>query len=455
MSKQLPWHDRARIRMFLREFPIAAALGGICRHSWTLAICGILVGCQTPLDVSSLKDDPLTEELARTDHVKGPLERVLPRLGNQPQPEGTLNAAVDQENREAMAQYRQAQDLFERGEFEEAEKQAKRISKQYKDTPVREDALYLLGEAQFAQERFAKAQDSFETLLNEFPSSRYMDRVTGRMFAIAQTWLGFPQMASTSEIQEINYENPSHTKASSEPVTTSKDPTLRIPILPNFHDRSRPIFDTHGRALVALKSIWLNDPTGPLADDALMLTASYYLRKGDYIESDRYFQILREEYPKSPHLEDAFVLGSHVKLMSYQGDLYDGTGLTQAREMKESTLRLFPDNENREQIRQELSQIDEAAARRDWALVEFYRRKNRPQSMAVYCMQIIERFPQTSYAALARETLAEIGQPAAELFPEAAGELIPIPELVPVPESEAASEAPPAETSGRATLDRL
>src|SRR5690606_41681136 len=56
-------------------------------------------------------------------------------------------------------------------------------------------------------------------------------------------------------------------------------------------------------AIQSLKTIWMNDPTGPLADDALMLTATYYLRKGDFLEADHFFTILREEFPKSPHLQ--------------------------------------------------------------------------------------------------------------------------------------------------------
>src|SRR5690606_10634147 len=122
----------------------------------------------------------------------------------------------------------------------------------------------------------------------------------------------------------------------------SNDPTRKVPILPNFHDRKRPVFDTNGRALQALKSVWLKDPTGPLADDALMLAASHYVRKGDYIEADHHYTLLREQFPKSPHLQTAFVVGSHVKLMSYQGAPYDGKNLDDAESLKESTLRLFP-----------------------------------------------------------------------------------------------------------------
>ena len=40
-----------------------------------------------------------------------------------------------------------------------------------------------------------------------------------------------------------------------------------VPPLPIARGDGPWLFDTDGRALEALKSIWLNDPTGPLADD--------------------------------------------------------------------------------------------------------------------------------------------------------------------------------------------
>ncbi len=102
------------------------------------------------------------------------------------------------------------------------------------------------------------------------------------------------------------------------------------------------MFDTDGRALQALRSIWLHDTTGPLADDALMLSANYHLRTGDFTESARLYKLLREQYPDSKHFENAFMLGSHVTLASYQGPSYDGKSLDEATKLKEAALRIFP-----------------------------------------------------------------------------------------------------------------
>ncbi|MEO1999593.1 MAG: outer membrane protein assembly factor BamD [Planctomycetaceae bacterium] len=432
-----------------------------------MATCGLSsIGCRTSaeLDMSLLKTRPPVETLADsksespaqpeidTSDVQGPLQRRLAHFtgDKRNQDDGREFVAA------ARSGFEQAQQLYQDGDREAAQKILKRIRKKYKTALVREDVLYLLSEIEFEQGRYTQAQDTIDTLIRDFPATRYVDNSSQRLFAIARKWLGSTEVATGGDIQPVSFENRSaapRTVGETESQRAS-DPTLNIPILPNFHDRSRPVFDTRGRALQALKSIWLNDPTGPLADDALMLTASYYLRRSDFVEADRYFEILREEYPQSPHLKHAFVLGSHSKLMSYQGAVYDGTSLDEAQELKQSTLRLYPESQERQRIREELKLIADAQARRDWELVEFYRRKNRPQSMAVYCLQILENHPNTGYAGLARETLEQLGPEATAGFPGMNNQQIP--KLLPVPQQSAVSDGTqpdaPDDTPGRVKL---
>ncbi len=377
-------------------------------------------GCQTlsninnPFTSDSLAERPEDESI---DHIRGPLQRTL---------HSKQSAEVD--NSVFQANYEQGKQHFDSGELERAEEQFKiaagenrnwlqranfgsRLLRRRSDkddvqpkTRLREDALFMIAETQFAQERYAKAQDSYVLLLKEYPSTAHLDETTQRLFTIAKNWLGSPEFVTTSEVQQVNLEDPRSTP----PAEQAEFPHSAI-LVPNFRDRSRPVFDTPGRALQALREIWLNDPTGPLADDALMLTATYHLRTGDFPQADRFLTMLRDEYPDSPHLQTAFVLGSHVKLMSYQGAAYDGTKLNDAVELKESTLRLFPELPERALLESELARIEVDRAARDWERVIFYQKKNKPKSIAVYCREIIKDYPQSPYATQARALLAELG----------------------------------------------
>ena len=351
---------------------------------------------------------------ASIDGVSGPLQRVV--QSNIRKRDGQPLTAEDERKQQA---YEEAKKIFDEGKFKQAERILKKIAKRkgrkvglsnsedeepFAYNPLEEDALLLLAECQFQRKRYAWAQDTYTRLIKDYPSTRHMDAATRRLFKIARDWLGAPNFATTEDIQQVSLE-----ERGAVPQRKKSEGPRSFPLIPNLFDRTRPVFDTQGRALQALRAIWMNDPTGPRADDALMLTASHFLRKGNYQEADRLFSILREEYPKSPHLQNAFLLGSHVKLMSYQGPRYDVKQLEQGRQLKESTIRLFPGVENKERLRAQLKKIDEAMAQRDWEKVRFYQRKNKPRAVAIYCQEILANYPQSSYAKRANEVLTQLG----------------------------------------------
>lgn len=334
---------------------------------------------------------------------------------------------------EGGRQVADAKRLIDSGEYAAAAKQLKKIASDYKGTSAGEEAQFRLAECWYALERYPKAQDGYDQLFADYPSTRFVQPATKRMYAIAQKWLDLADPAHRSKIRmvsavEVEYESPDDVP----PPPTA--PTLKYRVLPNFADRTRPVFDTQGRALKALKSIWLNDPTGPLADDALMATASYYLRQHDYVEADRYFNILRDEYPDSPHIKDAYLLGSHVKLMSYQGPSYDGTALEGADQLTAQSLQLFPDSEERQQLRRDLRKIHLLKAQRIWRRVQYYESKQSDRAIALTCVQLMNEFPETKFAQMARERLARLDPDELKVLPGFDRILESLPEPPPAPE---------------------
>ena len=269
----------------------------------------------------------------------------------------------------------------------------------------REDTLFLLAESQFHLKKFSNADDSYTELLTDFPSTRHIDRASQRLFEIGRYWLDSQNFKAASEIRPANAIVPA---GRSEPGMTGYWFT-RLPLIPNMTDGTRPLFDTGGRALRTLKTIWLNDPTGHLADDALMLAAATYLERGDTREADRILTNLRKLYPDSPYLEPAFLLGSHVRLMGYQGSAYDETPLDEAAQLKRSTLGLFPDIKEKQRLQSELDSIEASRVEREWQRVEFYRKKNLPKAMAVHLNRILARFAGTVHEERARRMLLELG----------------------------------------------
>ncbi|MFM9965167.1 MAG: tetratricopeptide repeat protein [Planctomycetaceae bacterium] len=334
---------------------------------------------------------------------------------------------TEAEQRRQQQQYDEAEQLYQNQRYAEAAKLLKPLTKkpqtffqsirfwsadpEYHDdhNRVREDSMFLLAESYFKQDRLNSAKGYYEILLKEYPSTRHLNAATRRLFGIGRTWLGMPEFATNSDVTPVNLEDPRATK-----VPKRQKPPHSAILVPNLFDKTRPVFDTPGNALDSLKSIWLYDPRGPLADDAIMLTASHHLRTGNYQEADRFFSMLREEYPNSPHLQTSFVLGSHVKLMSYQGAGYDEKQLEDARQLKASALRLFPNFPDKERLKDELDRIEEARAQRLWELVELYGRKSKPKAQIIYAEDLLKMYPKSSYAPKAREVLVKLRAPMVE-----------------------------------------
>lgn len=303
-----------------------------------------------------------------------------------------------------LDEYDLAMAKFEKKEYDEAANDFKAVAKKFYDYPVEEDALFMVAECRFAAKRYGWAQDAYDGLIKKYPSSRYLEKSSRRLYAIGAMWLNGDGNADTKELIQVSATDVT------KPESVQRKPIPNsIPLAPNLFDKSRPLFDTPGNALKALKSVWLHDPLGPLADDAVMLTAVYYIRKGNFREADHWLDILRREYPKSEHTQTAFVVGSHIKLASYQGPKYDGRDLVDADDLIHSTLNLFPDVEDREQLQAELVKIHNRGAERNWSRAEYYRHRAKPQSEAIYCEAVLKDFPESEYAKLAAKRLQELG----------------------------------------------
>jgi outer membrane protein assembly factor BamD (BamD/ComL family) len=419
-NHQLRRVPQSRIDNVVRRFTttIALAMSALvltgCQSMWTPPSPGTwissLTGRGSGIDATALKERD-NDNPQNIDDVIGPLQREAMKR--------TVSRDISPKDEKDHAALKLAQRLFDEGQYAVAARGFSKISKKRdrskfslfgdgdKDQPsydpIREEAIFYLAESQFQQNSLADATSNYQLLVKDYPSTRYMDESTRRLFEISKQWLGVEGFATTDEIRQVNAEDGADDAPLSSQTTDS-----RFSALPNFTDRSRPVFDKGGHALKALKTIWLNDPSGPLADDSLMLAATYYLRSENYREADRLFTILREQFPKSPHLQNAFVLGSHVKLMSYQGAAYDEQLLVDSKQLKEQSLRLFPDLPEGDRIRTELKMVYEAEARREWEQAVFYEKKRKPKAVYISCKEILTKFPNSSYAPRARAKLTAL-----------------------------------------------
>lgn len=445
----------------------------------TLGFCSTLtlVGCQTlgqsqahkldvqpallasgpthqiqPVALWPWSKDKKDDEYGRVrNDVAGPLQRLA--MSKQE------HAPQTQLDREHMADVKRARVLFDDAKYDEAIAIFQSVQKQRDPDrfnwsklftlgnddrpvydPIRAEALFYQGEAYFMLKNLRRARDNYKVIVKDYPSTAYVDRSTRRLFEIAKQWLGDHEFATSSELTQVNLEEPSRKPISTAPIAPHRWYHL------NPWDKARPVLDTNGYAIDALRTIWTYDSSGPLADDALMLAATHYLRENDNVEADRLFTLLREQFPKSPHLQNAFVLGSHVKLASYQGSAYEEETLEDARDLKESILRLYPNAPESDRIREELKAIRDAEARRVYDRAEFWRKKGKPKAEAIYLQQLVDNFPETQIAQQGRTRLSQLGT-AGESQPTTLRSVLPKADSIVRPFRSESSDETPEESS--------
>ena len=300
------------------------------------------------------------------ENIKKRWKKVLGRGPNEPIARKALadgdSLYRDRKYKEAIAKYKVAID-------------------RWPDSVIEEDALWQLAECWFFTDQYPKAEDCYDELVKKYANSRYLDRIAQRQFVIAQYWITLDQ--------KHNYAT----------------------IVPNLVDRSRPIFDTRGRAIKAFDHVRINDPRGALADDSIMAQANAHFLDRQWLDADYFYSLLRSEYPDSDFLLQAHLLGLQAKLRAYQGPGYEGGILNEAEMLADQTLVQFPDQltgDEAERVQSTRAAIAAQQATRHWSRAEFYAKGKHYSSARVYCALIARVFPTTMLAQQARDRLDSI-----------------------------------------------
>jgi len=392
-------------------------MSGVSAHGWRLTVAalwlaGLASGCHVP-PASSVSPIQLTSSgpssagdlaagLEPLPPGSGPAARgtVLPPAGVGDSPPKQENEGFDwsqlapsavysqikkavglgPDERIARAAYKEGEALYRQKKFQEAADRFATAADRWPDTPLEEDALFMLAESQFFSDQYAKALDTYGKLMKKHDYSRYLEKAAAREFALGRYW------------EQIDAHQP------------------HWPTTPNFTDRTRPLFDTWGHAIKAYESVCLTDPTGPLADDAVMASGNAYFVKGRYEDAAEHYDRVRRDYPKSEHFVQASVLGMKSKQEMYQGPMYDGKPLDEAAQIADLSLAQFPDRLGPEKDRmlRARNQMTEQKAERQWTLGQYYDKRRYYGAARFYYQSLMREYPQTQFARQAKQRYDQI-----------------------------------------------
>ncbi len=344
------------------------------------------VSAESPLTTApSLTAQPNDPSL--NDKVTETTKQVLNMVTGREQ-ENSLRAKELYGKADTLFRQASAQSEDERiDSFFEAAELFESVAEAAPRTALEQDALFMQAESLFFAEDYRSATEIYQTLQKKFPRNRHIDRVAARLFSISDYWINR--------------------------VVSEKDSWMNF----NFTDDKRPIYDMDGHAIRVLDQIRFDDPTGRLADDATMRAASEYLRQQKYAEADEFLTDLRETFPDSEHLFLAHMLGIQCKLELYAGPAYSGLVLEDAEKLVQQTRDRFPvkmqDPANSESVAKASAEIAYHRAGRYAFRAKYRERQQKYGAARVYYNLLLQEFPNTPQAEIARTRLAAI-----EEFPD-------------------------------------
>ncbi|MDR0871737.1 MAG: tetratricopeptide repeat protein [Planctomycetaceae bacterium] len=266
----------------------------------------------------------------------------------------------------------------------EAAKEFTEAAKRFPDSVLEEDALHLAGECYYFGDDYPRAFKAYQKLLIKYQHSKHLDNDVRRVFKIARFW----EQEDRRGVLSVNVTN-----------------------------KERPAFDTFGYSKKAYETIFINDPNGPVSDDAVMALATAYLIKGRYQGDDNYnhaayyYKYLRENYPLSKHLTKAHENELIARTNAYMGAEHNGKTLDEAGKLADVTLKQFGgelDTEAKEEILELKEDVIIKQAEREWTMGQFYDKKQYYGSAKVYYEKLLDKYPQTTYAEKARVRLEQI-----------------------------------------------
>jgi outer membrane protein assembly factor BamD (BamD/ComL family) len=357
------------------------------RHSWLALILCVTAaaGCRgTPIDVAKGRPADGSSNLVASDYQ--PKEDDGMDWFSLEHFNKSMKQAVGlgPDKKIAEAAFAEGEKLFEAKDYDKAAKKFGTAVSRWPDSAMEEDAMFLQAESYFFATRYSYAIDEYGELVKKYPNTRHLNVIGARQFATARYW---------QDLDHLHH---------------------RFTLVPNFTDRTQPMFDTGGHAINTYDSVRVNDPRGPFADAAIMAEANIFYLDRRFEDADYYYNLIRTDYPKSKYLLDGYLFGLQCKLLKYQGPGYNGKPLEEADQLIDQMLVQFPTElgEERARIVKAKAEVKAQMAARDVKLAKYWDDGKHYGAARIYYAKVMKDYPQTQFAEDAKTRLAAIqGEP--------------------------------------------
>ncbi len=288
-----------------------------------------------------------------------------------------LDAALDRQFGIASAylggQKKTVLGVFQVEGYNEGMKIMERISEQAPDTPIGTEATVAMAQQYEEKGQFTKALRIYEKLLTEKPESDFRDQVMDRQYAIATAYLGGQKKRVFRVIQFKGYAE-------------------GVRIMEKITDRAG--LDTQ------------------MGLNASIAVAEHYEKKKEFNSAYLKWWEISSQYQTGKIGRDALLNMARCKHAAYNNHpehrrpFYDSSSLNIAKSSYEKFKLLYPEDPERTNIDVKIKEINEQLAYKEFTIGQYYHKTGNKKSANLYFDMVINDWPGTKAAEMAKEMLS-------------------------------------------------
>ncbi len=266
-------------------------------------------------------------------------------------------------------------ELVNTGQTEAVRKEFDQLKKDFPEVAGHDLDAFIEAELLFCEAKFTKAVSAYDKLLNEFPDSQFTEAALGRQFEIATAFL-----------------------------TGQKKRVLGIFKLSRYHEGVKLMEKISTRAgidaQIGLKA-------------ALSLTKSYEKRQ-KFNEAYLKWWEISQQWETDHVGKDAIMAMARCKRADYnkrssnKRPLYDNSNLITAKTYYKKLKLLYPEEAQKIGVDEILKDIDEQSAYKQLNIAQYYQKTGNIQAANLYYDMVINDWPQTSAAEMAKQAKKSI-----------------------------------------------
>lgn len=275
----------------------------------------------------------------------------------------------------AKAQFQNAESFEKKREWERAAKEFKKLVKAYPTSPLAAQALVRSAENYKKSNFYYEAFQAYQMLVEKYPSYPDIQKVVNEEYRIGNLFL-------SGKKRKMKF--------------------IKLALFPSMNI-----------AVEIFQKVIENFPFGDLADQAQLKLGIANQKMDKFPEAVEAYKKLLKEYPKSTIRDEAKYRIGFCFYKQSKNAAYDQAATEKALETFNEFVREYPESKRFAEVKNKIKELNARKAQGLFESAAYYHKVGDLASAKVYYAQVIELFPDSEQAKLAKikmDTLAKKAQ---------------------------------------------